>query len=283
MTEETFIHILDEDLLNIYVISANGKIKNLNTSHIYSQKELNGYMTVKLMNENRKYQDKSVSRLVGLTYLDLPENFDNEKYVINHKDGNKLNNHHSNLEWITQKENIQHAYQNNFVKLNTKPVLQYDKDMNYIKKYNSISEAVKETCCDRSAIIKVCQGKQKTSLSYIWRYEDDYKITELDDEMKDIINYPNYQITKSGRVYSLLTRKYLKPVLNKNNHTYVSLCNENGKRNLYIHNLVAEYFLGLKDNSQVIHINKNKSDNRVENLKIINRTMSHKKLSSTNQ
>jgi hypothetical protein len=61
------------------------------------------------------------------------------------------------------------------------------------------------------------------------------------------------------------------------------LNNEKGKKNFYIHNLVAEYFLGLKDNAQVIHINKNKSDNRVENLKIIKSTISHKKLSSTNQ
>ena len=240
-------------------------------------------MKVKLLDKNGKYKDKSVSRLVGLTYLNLPENFNDKNYVINHKDGNKLNNNYLNLEWITQKENIHHAYQNKFVKLNNKPVLQYDKDMNFIKKYNSISEAVEETGCDRSAIIKVCQGKQKTSLSFIWKYESEYIEEEKEDDMIEIKNYSNYKISKSGRIYSKLTNRYLKPIINKNNHSYVSLCNENGKKNFYIHNLVAEYFLGLKNNSQVIHINKNKLDNRVENLKIINTLMSHKKLSSTNQ
>ena len=283
MNNEIFVNILDKDLLNIYVISKNGKIKNINTSHIYSQKETNGYMKVKLMDKNGKYKDKSVSRLVGLTYLDIPQDFNKKNYVINHKDGNKLNNHFSNLEWITQKENINHAYKNNLVKLNNKSVIQYDKDMNFIKRYNSIQDAVLETGCDRSSLIKVCKGKQKTSLSFIWRYENDCEIENKENDMKDVINYPNYKIAKSGKVYSLLTNKFLKPILNKNNHLYVSLCNENGKKNFYIHNLVAEYFLGLKDNSQVIHINRNKSDNRVENLKIINSIMSHKKLSSTNQ
>lgn len=61
-----------------------------------------GYPTVTI--RHKKYP---VHRLVATNFLDTPTNPD-RKYV-NHKDGDKSNNHMNNLEWVTASENVAHA------------------------------------------------------------------------------------------------------------------------------------------------------------------------------
>ena len=69
-----------------------------------------GYVWVTLLLTEGGYRLKGicVHRLVAYTYLGKPE--DSKKVWVNHKDGNKGNNHYSNLEWTTIGENIQHSY-----------------------------------------------------------------------------------------------------------------------------------------------------------------------------
>jgi len=63
-----------------------------------------GYFIVRLYRKGNCYAFL-IHRLVALTFIPNDKN----KKCVNHKDGNRLNNHVSNLEWSTHSENTQHA------------------------------------------------------------------------------------------------------------------------------------------------------------------------------
>ncbi len=63
-----------------------------------------GYLKVVLY-ENDKLFSKIVHRLVAIAWIPNPHNLPQ----VNHRDGNKTNNHARNLEWVTSKENVGHA------------------------------------------------------------------------------------------------------------------------------------------------------------------------------
>ena len=67
----------------------------------------NGYASVVLCKNKHRYY-VGVHRLIALAFLPNPLN----KPTVNHKNGNKLDNTISNLEWNTYKEQINHADEN---------------------------------------------------------------------------------------------------------------------------------------------------------------------------
>jgi group I intron endonuclease len=56
--------------------------------------------------------------------------------------------------------------------LNSKKVIQYDLDMNFIKEHNSLTEASNYINGDSSAISKVCRGKLLKHRNFIFKYKD---------------------------------------------------------------------------------------------------------------
>jgi hypothetical protein len=60
-------------------------------------------------------------RLVAEYFLDNPNNLP----VVHHKDENKLNNHYTNLEWVTEKENSQKSLKER----NRRKIRYYEKNL----------------------------------------------------------------------------------------------------------------------------------------------------------
>ena len=111
-----------------------------------------------------------VHRLVAEAFLEnknkLPE--------VNHKDENKENNRVDNLEWCASKYNANYGTRNiRMIKQKcSKPVIMLDLSGNELKRFESLGDASRETGFDISAIIRVCKGKQRTSMGYKWKYAD---------------------------------------------------------------------------------------------------------------
>lgn len=87
---------------------------------------------------------------------------------------------------------------------------------------------------------------------------------------KDIEDFPTYQISTLGKVKSLKFGKerILKPNINNMGYLYVNLRKDKKQNLRNIHRLVGQAFLANPLNYPVIdHINRIKTDNRVENLR----------------
>jgi hypothetical protein len=101
-----------------YEVSSTGKVRSIERQVMNSDTTTrtvksktkdfmfrSGYAYVQLY-QNDERTVYAVHRLVAETFITNPDN----KPMVNHLDGNKLNNNVCNLEWVTCAENHQHAW-----------------------------------------------------------------------------------------------------------------------------------------------------------------------------
>lgn len=139
-----------------------------------------GYLMLGLCKDG-KHKNVHPHRLVAEAFIPNPEN----KPQVNHIDGNKINNCVNNLEWCTHGENQKHAHRIGIKQAtkywtgkfgkehhNSKPILQYDLNGNFIKRWDSMSDIERELNIRHGRIWYCCTNRQKTSHGFIWRYAE---------------------------------------------------------------------------------------------------------------
>lgn len=140
---------------NFYVSSCANVIseskKTGSVKYLNQQTESAGY---KRLMFNRK--NVFIHRLVAFAFMPFVEG----KEFINHIDENTSNNHVSNLEWVTQKENQNHGgYQKRMAKTMSKVkdfkyILVTNKKTRFHKEYDTQMELVKELGLDNGNVCR---------------------------------------------------------------------------------------------------------------------------------
>lgn len=134
--------------------------------------EENGYLRVSYK-INGEAQSFAVHRLVALAFLGPPPD---SEMVVNHKDLNKQYNDILNLEYLTERENVQHGVDNGAYRddpdLYSRPVRQY-KGYKFIKEYPSVAAAGKGVNCHATAISQCCIAEKHLSAGgFQWVHAD---------------------------------------------------------------------------------------------------------------
>lgn len=154
-----------------YQISNFGKVKSKRRGKerlLKPSKTSWGYEGIKIYNENG-FKVTMVHREVAKAFIDNPEN----KPTVNHKDGVKDNNHVDNLEWMTMKEQMDHASGTNLMdeRVSSKRVDMFDMNMNYIRSFNSTNEAAKFMGFTQPRVSECCIGiRRKFYKGYIFKF-----------------------------------------------------------------------------------------------------------------
>lgn len=159
----------------LYQISNLGNVKSLNYNKTSKEKilkpnNIKGYLIVGLY-KNGKRKFYHVHRLVTEAFLPNPNN----KPCIDHINADRTDNRVENLRWVTHKENNDNPITKNkhFKKLKenfSKPIIQFSKDGEFIRKWNSAMDVHRELGINQNCICQCCKGKYKTAGGYIWRY-----------------------------------------------------------------------------------------------------------------
>jgi len=260
-----------------YSVSNLGNIRNDVTNRLLQPTIKGGYVHITLTTDFKKRRSFKVHRLVGIAFIENPNN----NPEVDHINQNKIDNRLCNLRWFTKKENNNNRkITENFGIKKNKPVIRIDINTGEIlQKYVSIKEAgtwafnnkLTNTIHNGRNCISNCLNEcLNSAYGFLWKFEN---IEEIEGEIwkqVDPLKFNivgdvkhKYYVSNLGRFKNCFGNiiKENKPTLD--GYLKVSLWS----KTYFLHRVVALTFLENPYNKeQVNHIDGNKLNNKVENL-----------------
>lgn len=154
-----------DDYPNYHVSDDGAFIQNKRTGRFLKQCDNNkGYLTVNLYNNGHK-KTVGVHRLVAELYVEGAD----PDLTVNHRDGNKHNNHPGNLEWVTYSENEYHAHRTG---LKHGPKRRPVKVVESGEVFSSIRECARAIGGNDANIAGCIEGRYRTHHGLTFEYVD---------------------------------------------------------------------------------------------------------------
>lgn len=205
-----------------------------------------GYFSVALSFGNHKVVRYYIHRLVAEAFIGrLPDDS-----VVNHKNHKKLDNRLTNIEVVSRKSNASHWA---------------------VEKRSTEAGRKRSGFCGRGHRL---QGDKVYCLECRRLKALGHEYSPPADAEWKISSVSGYLISDDGRVWSQKTQRLIRTGVNKPGYSYANL-RINGKTKPFAtHRLVVEAFIrGLQDGEVVDHIDGNKLNNSVLNLRITTRSI----------
>ena len=177
MQEEWRTVVINDEVYDNYEVSNFGQVRSLKYRHtneikiLQPCKSVEGYLKVNIYKHGKR-KSINVHILVALAFI---QNDDTEhKTQVNHIDENKVNNHVTNLEWTTPKENSNHGTRTERSSKNrmgskngsSKKVVCVETG----RVYETMKQAAEKLGLNRHNISQCCRGCQKTCGGFHWEY-----------------------------------------------------------------------------------------------------------------
>lgn len=265
-----------------YQVSNLGKVKSFcqNKTGILMLGTNNGagYRIVLLTLDNTQKSIR-IHRLVAQHFIDNPNNYD----VVDHIDGNRSNNHVSNLRWVTFSQNSINSKVPSNNTSNSKGVFFNTQKSRWVASWVEDNKRRTKHFVDkddaiefRNNIIDKVYGKEfnthrmNFTHTTILRREN---LFDCNDEefWKPISFYPKYHISSWGRIKSFNQIKdgiILNGTLMPDGYVSLFIQDFNKNKSYQVHILVATHFTDNPNNYKYVdHIDGNRQNNHISNLR----------------
>ena len=220
-------------------------------------------------------QNWAVHRAMMITFQGLPGNA-NASHV-NHRDGDRSNNHLDNLEYASQSQNMSHSYANLQRRdagiSQSKSVQWRVQGANEWQSCKSVRSAAQKTGLHPSTVSKSCCSRSSVK-GIEFRFEDEFRKASSSEQWKPMLDpasgleVPARMVSSFGRITSARS-VVSKGCLAKTGYYITQICSNSIRQTVFVHRLVAAAFLGPPPSirqSIVNHKDLDKGNNSVENL-----------------